>query len=135
MVIGCPLLLGNASIYFNLFHTGNEICKVEGLETLQDLRELVLDRNKIKDLSEYSFVNQWNLVELHIEENRLRDLSHLHFLENLQRLYLGSNRLQVRWGKLQLGYQKDSWYVLKQIINHDNFLCKHKQAMHDYLYY
>ncbi|KAJ8046058.1 Leucine-rich repeat-containing protein 9 [Holothuria leucospilota] len=77
-----------------LFLQGNEISKVEGLEALQDLRELVLDRNKIKDLSEYSFVNQWNLVELHIEENRLRDLSHLHFLENLQRLYLGSNRLQ-----------------------------------------
>ncbi|PIK59195.1 hypothetical protein BSL78_03892 [Apostichopus japonicus] len=73
---------------------GNEISKVEGLESLQDLRELVLDRNKIKELSDYSFMNQWNLVELHMEENRLRDLSHVHFLENLQRLYLGSNRLQ-----------------------------------------
>ncbi|XP_071832914.1 leucine-rich repeat-containing protein 9-like isoform X2 [Apostichopus japonicus] len=77
-----------------LFLQGNEISKVEGLESLQDLRELVLDRNKIKELSDYSFMNQWNLVELHMEENRLRDLSHVHFLENLQRLYLGSNRLQ-----------------------------------------
>lgn len=75
---------------------GNEITKIEGLEGLQDLRELVLDRNKIKGLTEYSFMNQWNLVELHMEENRMRDLSHFQFLENLQRLYLGSNRLQVQ---------------------------------------
>ena len=79
---------------------GNEISKVEGLESLQDLRELVLDRNKIKGLSEYSFMNQWNLVELHMEENRLRELSHFQYLENLQRLYLGSNRLQVLFNKL-----------------------------------
>ncbi|XP_038075835.1 leucine-rich repeat-containing protein 9-like [Patiria miniata] len=77
-----------------LFLQGNEISKVEGLDSLQDLREIVLDRNRIKGLSEYSFMNQWNLVELHMEENRLRDLSHLQYLENLQRLYLGSNRLQ-----------------------------------------
>jgi Leucine-rich repeat (LRR) protein len=75
--------------------SGNEILKIEGLEGLHDLRELVLDRNKIKNISEMSFVNQWNLQELHIEENRIRDLSNLHCLEHLQRLYLGSNRVQV----------------------------------------
>ena len=32
----------------NIFLVGNEINKVEGLERLQELRELVLDRNKIK---------------------------------------------------------------------------------------
>jgi Leucine-rich repeat (LRR) protein len=74
--------------------SGNEILKIEGLEGLHDLRELVLDRNKIKNISEMSFVNQWNLQELHIEENRIRDLSNLHCLEHLQRLYLGSNRVQ-----------------------------------------
>ncbi|XP_077863786.1 leucine-rich repeat-containing protein 9-like [Saccoglossus kowalevskii] len=77
-----------------LFLQGNEITKVEGLEGLQELRELVLDRNKIKGLNEYSFMNQWNLVELHMEENRLRDLSNFHHLETLQRLYLGMNRVQ-----------------------------------------
>ncbi|XP_077999840.1 leucine-rich repeat-containing protein 9-like isoform X2 [Glandiceps talaboti] len=77
-----------------LFLQGNDITKVEGLEGLQDLRELVLDRNKIKNLNEYSFMNQWNLVELHMEENRLRELSNFHHLENLQRLYLGMNRVQ-----------------------------------------
>ena len=74
---------------------GNEISKVEGLEGLQDLRELVLDRNKIKAITEYSFMNQWNLQELHMEENRLRDLTHIGCLENLQRLFLGMNRIQV----------------------------------------
>eukprot|EP00057_Strongylocentrotus_purpuratus_P015610 XP_011670084.1 PREDICTED: leucine-rich repeat-containing protein 9-like [Strongylocentrotus purpuratus] len=77
-----------------LFLQGNDISKVEGMDGLQDLRELVLDRNKIKSVGEVSFINQWNLVELHLEENRLRDLSHLHYLENLQRLYVGSNRIQ-----------------------------------------
>ncbi|XP_072171420.1 leucine-rich repeat-containing protein 9-like [Diadema setosum] len=77
-----------------LFLQGNEISKVEGMEGLQDLRELVLDRNKIKSLGDTSLINQWNLVELHMEENRLRDLANLHYLENLQRLYVGSNRIQ-----------------------------------------
>ncbi|KAL4237983.1 Leucine-rich repeat-containing protein 9 [Mactra antiquata] len=77
-----------------LFLQGNEIQKVEGLENLHDLRELVLDRNKIKNLNEGSFINQWNLQELHMEENRLRELTYFNCLENLQRLYLGSNRVQ-----------------------------------------
>ncbi|CAK8686447.1 unnamed protein product [Clavelina lepadiformis] len=77
-----------------LFLQGNEISKIDGLEGLHELRELVLDRNKAKIINENSFVSQWNLQELHLEENRLRDLSNLHHLENLQRLYLGMNRIQ-----------------------------------------
>ncbi len=73
---------------------GNDITKVEGLEELHDLRELVLDRNKIKGISEYSLVNQWNLQELHLEENRVREISNVGCLENLQRLFLGQNRIQ-----------------------------------------
>ena len=75
--------------------TGNEISVIDGLEGLQDLRELVMDRNKIKGVGDFSLVNQWNLVELHMEENRLKDLSNLMCLENLQRLFLGMNRIQV----------------------------------------
>ncbi|XP_064621486.1 leucine-rich repeat-containing protein 9-like isoform X3 [Lineus longissimus] len=77
-----------------LFLQGNEITKIEGLDSLQDLRELVLDRNKIKAISELSFLNQWNLQELHLEENRIKELSNLQPLENLQRFYLGMNRIQ-----------------------------------------
>lgn len=68
--------------------------KVEGLDGLQDLRELVLDRNRIKGIDDLSFSNNWNLQELHLEENRIKDLGGLCHLENLQRLYLGMNRIQ-----------------------------------------
>ncbi|XP_067941699.1 leucine-rich repeat-containing protein 9-like [Watersipora subatra] len=77
-----------------LFLQGNELQVVGGLEGLHDLRELVLDRNKIKTLADNSFVSQWNLQELHIEENRIRDLPGMHHMESLQRLYLGMNRIQ-----------------------------------------
>lgn len=65
------------------------------MEGLHDLRELVLDRNKIKIITELSFANQWNLQELHLEENRVRELTYLNCMDNLQRLYMGSNRVQV----------------------------------------
>ncbi|XP_063691021.1 leucine-rich repeat-containing protein 9-like isoform X3 [Bolinopsis microptera] len=78
----------------SLFLQGNDIVNVEGLNQVKELRELVLDRNKIKCLSETSFCDQWNLLELHIEENRLKSLSNFHPLQKLQRLYLGMNRIQ-----------------------------------------
>ena len=68
---------------------------MEGLERLTELMELVLDRNKIKQIGEFSFVNQQRLQELHIEENRLRSLSNLQCLDALKRLYAGNNRIQV----------------------------------------
>ncbi|CAB4012748.1 leucine-rich repeat-containing 9-like [Paramuricea clavata] len=77
-----------------LFLQGNEISKVEGIQGLQELRELVLDQNKIKTLSEMSFIGQRRLQELHMEDNRLRDLSNFQPLLNLQRLYLGMNKIQ-----------------------------------------
>lgn len=54
-----------------------------GLEGLHDLRELVLDRNKIKTITENSFVSQWNLQELHMEENRLVAIPRSNFLIHL----------------------------------------------------
>lgn len=56
---------------------------------------MVLDRNKIKSIGEISFVSQRRLQELHIEENRLRSLANISMLENLHRLYVGMNRIQV----------------------------------------
>ncbi|XP_046860865.1 leucine-rich repeat-containing protein 9-like [Xenia sp. Carnegie-2017] len=77
-----------------LFLQGNEISKVEGLQSLTELRELVLDQNRIKTLSETSLIGQRKLIELHLEENRLRNLSNFEALLNLQRLYLGMNKIQ-----------------------------------------
>lgn len=68
---------------------------MEGLEGLQQLRELVLDRNRIKALARNSFTAQSELLELHLEYNRIRELNHLDPLVELRKLFLGMNKLQV----------------------------------------
>lgn len=73
----------------------NEISQVEGLEGLHQLRELVLDRNRVKVLAANSFIAQNVLLELHLAENRIRELNHLDPLTELRKLFLGMNKLQV----------------------------------------
>ncbi|XP_029982636.1 leucine-rich repeat-containing protein 9-like isoform X2 [Sphaeramia orbicularis] len=77
-----------------LFLQGNEITQVEGLEGLHQLRELVLDKNRIKTFAENSFIAQTVLLELHLTENRIRELNHLDPLIELRKLFLGTNKLQ-----------------------------------------
>ncbi|KAM9341102.1 leucine-rich repeat-containing protein 9 [Symphorus nematophorus] len=77
-----------------LFLQGNDISQVEGLEGLEQLRELVLDKNRIKSLAKNSFIAQRVLLELHLAENRIRELSHLDPLTELRKLFLGMNKLQ-----------------------------------------
>ncbi|CAF3540202.1 unnamed protein product [Adineta steineri] len=77
----------------SLFLQGNEITKVEGLEALRNLRELVLDKNKIRVITETSFFYQTNLVELHLEENRIRELAFFDRMIKLEKLFLGSNKI------------------------------------------
>jgi Leucine-rich repeat (LRR) protein len=60
-----------------LFLQDNDMTKLEGLEELHNLEELVLDRNRIKFIDPSSFVGLVNLRELRMEENGLRSLSHL----------------------------------------------------------
>lgn len=74
---------------------GNEISQVEGLEGLLQLRELVLDRNRIKTLGKNAFIAQNVLVELHLAGNRIRELNHLDPLVDLRKLFLDMNKLQV----------------------------------------
>lgn len=68
---------------------------MDGLEGLHQLRELVLDRNRIKALADNSFIAQNVLLELHLAENRIRELSNLEPLTELRKLFLGMNKLQV----------------------------------------
>ncbi|XP_037343021.2 leucine-rich repeat-containing protein 9 [Pungitius pungitius] len=77
-----------------LFLQDNEISQVEGLEGLHQLRELVLDRNRIKVLADNSFIAQNVLLELHLADNRIRELNHLEPLTELRKLFLGMNKLQ-----------------------------------------
>lgn len=68
---------------------------MEGLEGLHQLKELVLDKNRIKTLSETSFAAQSGLLELHLAENRIRELNYLEPLTELRKLFLTMNKLQV----------------------------------------
>lgn len=68
---------------------------MEGLEGLHQLKELVLDKNRIKTLSEASFVAQSGLLELRLAENRIRELNYLEPLAELRKLFLTMNKLQV----------------------------------------
>ncbi|XP_062511836.1 leucine-rich repeat-containing protein 9-like isoform X2 [Corticium candelabrum] len=77
----------------SLFLQANEIVIVDGLFGVTTLKELVLDRNRIKSIGADTFASLSNLVELHLEENRLKDLSHFDSLQSLSRLYLGMNRI------------------------------------------
>ncbi|GAB1603490.1 hypothetical protein Ahia01_000630300 [Argonauta hians] len=77
-----------------LFLQGNEITKVDGMEQLRNLSELILDANKIRTLSPHSFAGQMNLLELHLEENRVSSLAPLGKMTKLQRLYISNNKIQ-----------------------------------------
>lgn len=90
----CPVMFLKISFCF-FFLSGNDINKLEGLEGLRNLVELVLDANKVKTISPFSFAHLYNLTELHLEENRLVSLAGLDPLSKLERLYLGSNKIQA----------------------------------------
>lgn len=64
------------------------------MDGLNLLRELVLDQNRVKNLSEKWFSSHTHLIELSLNDNRLRSLTHLQ-LTHLQRLHLNNNKLQV----------------------------------------
>ena len=51
----------------SLFLQGNDITKIEGLDRCVQLRELILDKNKIKAVSQSSLINLANLRTLRIE--------------------------------------------------------------------
>ncbi|XP_072347821.1 leucine-rich repeat-containing protein 9 isoform X4 [Scyliorhinus torazame] len=77
-----------------LYLEGNFISQIEGLDRLQYLAELSLERNRVRMIHETSFLGQSALLELHLEENRMRDLNNLYPLVKLQRLFLGANKIQ-----------------------------------------
>jgi Leucine-rich repeat (LRR) protein len=76
-----------------LYLQGNDITKVEGLERCIQLRELVLDKNKIKAVVQNAFTNLTNLRVLRIDENGMRSLSNIAPLPRLQSLSCASNRI------------------------------------------
>lgn len=77
---------------------------MDGLEGLHQLRELVLDKNRIKTLADDSFISQNALLELHLSDNRIQDFSHFGHLTELRKLFIDSNRVQVAIVLLQPVY-------------------------------
>ncbi|XP_069888543.1 leucine-rich repeat-containing protein 9 [Dipodomys merriami] len=77
-----------------LFLQGNEICQLEGLDSLVLLQELVVDHNRIRTFNETAFAKPSALLALHLEENRIRELSKLQSLEKLEKLFLAYNKIQ-----------------------------------------
>eukprot|EP01065_Artemidia_motanka_P036882 TRINITY_DN4493_c0_g1_i1.p1 TRINITY_DN4493_c0_g1~~TRINITY_DN4493_c0_g1_i1.p1 ORF type:complete len:1596 (+),score=457.90 TRINITY_DN4493_c0_g1_i1:54-4841(+) len=71
----------------------NEITRMDGLENLPQLREVIVDRNKIRSFDERSFVACTNLRDLRAEENLIKTLDGLRPLSRLSWLFLTANRI------------------------------------------
>ncbi|KEG12476.1 putative leucine-rich repeat protein (LRRP) [Trypanosoma grayi] len=73
---------------------GNEIVSIEqSLHGLTDLRELLLDNNKLRSLGPDCFSSNLQLTDISAEENYIRSTEGLQPLVWLEVLSLGSNRL------------------------------------------
>ncbi|EKF39406.1 hypothetical protein MOQ_000368 [Trypanosoma cruzi marinkellei] len=73
---------------------GNEIANIDqGLQGLTELRELLLDNNKLRGFGRDCFANNLQLTDISAEENYIRSTEGLQPLTRLEVLRLGSNRL------------------------------------------
>lgn len=72
---------------------GNDITKVDGLSHMEQLRELVLDKNKVKQVDEHAFEGLRSLRELRMDDNGLKSLSNFGPLPRLRALHLSLNRV------------------------------------------
>jgi len=70
---------------------GNEITRIDGLQGLPNLQQLILSKNKIKKLDPQSLEGLMELRSLQLEENGLRSLVNLGPLPKLRSLFLAFN--------------------------------------------
>ena len=70
------LRLKGFPILKSLFLESNEIVKIDGLDNSHEIRHLVLDRNRIKDIEPQALLGQWRLEELHIETGFTLQVEH-----------------------------------------------------------
>ena len=72
---------------------GNDISRVDGLSVCSDLRELCLDKNRIRSLDPNSLSGLTMLKDLRMDDNGLRSLSNFPILPNLNILSFAGNRV------------------------------------------
>ena len=87
------LQIGHLVNLHMLLLNDNEIQNVEGLDNLTSLRELRLNKNRIRHIDSGSFLRMPHMRELHLEENLLRSLLHVGPFANLKKLFLDHNRV------------------------------------------
>ncbi|MFX1520481.1 MAG: leucine-rich repeat domain-containing protein, partial [Promethearchaeota archaeon] len=68
-----------------------DISEIEGLESLTDLKELILDHNKIREIKGLDHLK--NLKELDLRHNEITEIRGLENLTNLKKVYLSGNPL------------------------------------------
>ena len=67
----------------------NSLSHLAGLNSCTSLQEIVLNKNRIRQLDADSFAGLGVVSELHLQENGLRSLAHISELSSLQSLHLG----------------------------------------------
>ncbi|KAJ9527642.1 hypothetical protein QJQ45_025918 [Haematococcus lacustris] len=78
------LQLSSLASLRSLFLNNNDITRIDGLDGLTNLQELVLDRNRIRYIDPDAFLGLPRLRELRLEENGLRSLANLQLVTSLQ---------------------------------------------------
>ncbi|KAJ9438372.1 Protein phosphatase 1 regulatory subunit SDS22-like protein [Diplonema papillatum] len=71
----------------------NDISRVDGLDFVPHLCELILDRNRLRALEDKCFTACTGLKDLRAEENMIKTLDGLKSLSSLRRLFLTANRV------------------------------------------
>ncbi|XP_073989903.1 uncharacterized protein isoform X2 [Rhodnius prolixus] len=76
-----------------LFLHDNELCSVQGLSKMDNLKHLVLDRNKLNAINPSAVADLINLKNLYVEYNHLHSLNFLKELKSLKSLFLAYNKI------------------------------------------
>ena len=76
--------------FFQDIH-GNHISRLDGFESLPNLRTLNLAGNQIRIVDNLHALT--SLAELNLRRNSIEKVMNLHFLEDLKRLYLSFNSI------------------------------------------
>ena len=84
------IFIPDNGLFFQDIH-GNHISRLDGFESLPNLRTLNLAGNQIRIVDNLHALT--SLAELNLRRNSIEKIMNLHFLEDLKRLYLSFNSI------------------------------------------